>query len=83
MWKEFRIDDFALLSDLEVSVGDPAQITIDLHFPSGMASSSFVESPFKLATIKLGSLPLALRNEIQTAFDREVARLKKVPPTVP
>lgn len=83
MWKELRVDNFALLNDLEVSVGDPAQITIDLHFPSGIASSSFVESPFKLATIKLGSLSLALRTEIQTAFDREVARLKKEPTTVP
>ncbi|MBL8060739.1 MAG: hypothetical protein JNK63_08510 [Chthonomonas sp.] len=83
MWKELRIDNFALLSDLEVSVGDPAQITIDLHFPTGIASSSFVESPFKLAPVKLGSLPLAVRSEIQSAFDREVARLKKEPTTVP
>lgn len=58
-------------------------LSLDLHFPSGVAATSIVEAPYSLTTRRLGSLPGDVLSEAKGAFDREVNRLKREPASVP
>lgn len=83
LWKGQGVDNFDELSELPVSAGTMTQLSLDLHFPSGVASASIVEAPYSLTTRRLGTLPVDVLAEAKRAFEREVDRLKREPASVP
>ncbi len=79
MWTQHRVDSFDQMDELEVSAAEGSYTTINLRFPTGIATALLLDAPLKLETVTIGSLPASVRDEIKSAFDREIVRQKRKP----